>query len=131
MRLYTLEEARVALPRVIAILTRLQAVTRELREIAESVGPARQKAVTNGHVPEAGLANEQPEDRVSRLHREAEGEIAALNDLGVVLRDSDRGLIDFMSQREGRVICLCFVLGEDDIRYWHEQDEGFAGRQPL
>jgi hypothetical protein len=50
---------------------------------------------------------------------------------GIELKDIDRGLIDFPSPREGRVVYLCWRLGERRIRYWHEVDAGFAGRQPL
>lgn len=55
-----------------------------------------------------------------------------LNDLGVELKDYSRGLIDFPSMREGRVVLLCWQLGEDErIEWWHELEGGFIGRQPL
>jgi hypothetical protein len=58
----------------------------------------------------------------------------ALNELDavdVVLRDVDRGLIDFPAVRDGEEIYLCWLLDEDEIGFWHEPDAGFAGRQPL
>lgn len=55
-----------------------------------------------------------------------------LNDLGIQLKDYARGLIDFPSIREGRIVLLCWQLGENErIEWWHEQDGGFAGRKPL
>lgn len=55
-----------------------------------------------------------------------------LHELGVQLKDYSRGLIDFPSLREGRVILLCWQLGEGDrIEWWHEVESGFAGRQAL
>jgi hypothetical protein len=55
-----------------------------------------------------------------------------IDQMGVQLKDYTRGLIDFPSMREGRVVLLCWQLGEDDeIRWWHDLDAGFAGRQPL
>jgi hypothetical protein len=57
--------------------------------------------------------------------------IEELDGIGVELKGVDDGLVDFPSNREGRVVCLCWRLGEDTIAWWHETDAGFAGRQPL
>ena len=55
-----------------------------------------------------------------------------LETLGVQLKDQTRGLIDFPSLRDGRVVLLCWHLGEgDQIEWWHDIEAGFAGRQPL
>nr|MBA3805693.1 DUF2203 domain-containing protein [Acidobacteriota bacterium] len=52
--------------------------------------------------------------------------------LGVQLKDYTRGLIDFPSLRDGRVVLLCWQLGEgEQIEWWHDVETGFAGRQPL
>ena len=48
-----------------------------------------------------------------------------------MLRDVERGLIDFPAIRDGQEIYLCWLLDEDEIGFWHEPDAGFAGRQPL
>ena len=49
----------------------------------------------------------------------------------IVLRDLDRGLIDFPAIRDGREVYLCWIDGEPDIGYWHELDAGYRGRRPL
>ena len=55
-----------------------------------------------------------------------------INEAGVQLKDYTRGLIDFPAQRGGRIVLLCWQLGEgDEIEWWHDTDAGFAGRQPL
>jgi hypothetical protein len=56
---------------------------------------------------------------------------AALEEREIVLRDLDRGLVDFPSIRDGREVYLCWVDGEPDIEFWHELDAGFPGREPL
>ena len=48
-----------------------------------------------------------------------------------MLRDLDRGLIDFPAVRDGEEVYLCWEEGEDEIGFWHELDAGHAGRQPL
>jgi len=50
---------------------------------------------------------------------------------GVLIKDLDQGLIDFPAERDGRVVMLCWRLGEESISYWHEYDGGFPGRRPL
>ncbi len=65
------------------------------------------------------------------LGNELNAELVRLHELGVELKDPAIGLIDFRSLREGRIIYLCWRLGEPTIAYWHDLDTGFAGRQPL
>ena len=55
----------------------------------------------------------------------------ALQRLGVLVKDLDRGLVDFPALRHGEEVLLCWQVGEDAIAYWHGVDEGFAGRKPL
>ena len=57
------------------------------------------------------------------------GELEAVE---VVLRDIDRGLIDFPAIRDGQEIYLCWLLDDEaEVGFWHEPDAGFAGRRPV
>jgi len=65
-----------------------------------------------------------------------EGEAVArcveqLEQLGVLVKDLDRGLVDFPALRDGEEVLLCWEVGEDEVAFWHGIDEGFAGRKPL
>jgi hypothetical protein len=58
--------------------------------------------------------------------------VRTINEMGVEVKDLDVGLIDFPSVRRGRVIYLCWKLGEGDtLEWWHELHTGFAGRRPI
>ena len=58
--------------------------------------------------------------------------MAKLNELGIIVRDPERGLIDFPAETpDGRTYLLCWLDGEDAIEWWHWPDDGFAGRTPL
>jgi hypothetical protein len=57
--------------------------------------------------------------------------LGALEEAGIMIRDIDRGLIDFPAIRDEREVYLCWELGEDEITHWHELDSGYRGRQPL
>jgi len=52
-----------------------------------------------------------------------------IEQMGVLVKDLDIGLIDFLTLYQGREVCLCWKLGEERIRFWHGTDEGFAGRK--
>src|SRR3990170_6619753 len=68
----------------------------------------------------------QPSEPVAQEIRAIVTELA---ELGVEVKDADRGLIDFRSERGGREVYLCWKLGEGSrILYWHELEDGFAGR---
>ena len=121
-RHYTLEEATELLPRVAALVERIRAARnrlgdREAREALSEAGP------TNG----GGM----PGRTVSQGFLELRDSILELREMEVVLRDIDRGLLDFPSLRDGREIYLCWQEGEEAIGFWHEPDAGFAGRRPL
>ena len=57
--------------------------------------------------------------------------IAELQEMDIVLRDLDRGLVDFPAMRDGREIYLCWEEGEPEVGFWHDPEAGFGGRQPI
>jgi hypothetical protein len=54
-----------------------------------------------------------------------------MEDMGVLVKDLDIGLIDFLTRYHGREVCLCWKLGEDRIAFWHGMEEGFRGRKAI
>lgn len=52
-----------------------------------------------------------------------------LGERGILLKDAERGLVDFPSVRDGRPILLCWQMGEPSVDHWHEVSSGFAGRR--
>ena len=66
-----------------------------------------------------------------RLANDIESYIAELNDLGVICKGMNVGLVDFRGQLDGREVFYCWKLGEPKVMYWHEVDAGFVGRQRL
>jgi hypothetical protein len=120
-RVFTHAEATALLPRLTELLA---ALTRAHRTAAEQGAErGRHMASTNGSAAAAATAS-GPSLDVERLSGEVE-------DLGVILRDPETGLVDFASVREGEQIYLCWRLGEERIAHWHPRDTGFMGRRPL
>ena len=50
---------------------------------------------------------------------------------GCVVKDLDVGLLDFPARINNQEVYLCWRLGEDRIRFYHRQDEGFSARKPI
>jgi hypothetical protein len=65
------------------------------------------------------------------ISADIEKDVATVEETGCILRDVDKGLVDFFSIQNGTVVFLCWSKGEDSIKYWHSIHEGFAGRQLL
>jgi len=76
-------------------------------------------------VPDAPPMSESP------VSFDAQEALAELEEEGIILRDPERGLIDFTALHNGREVLLCWQLGEDELAWWHFPDAGFAGRRPL
>jgi hypothetical protein len=57
--------------------------------------------------------------------------IELLEDMGIIIKSVDEGLIDFPSLRFNEEVWLCWKIGETEIKFWHGKEEGFNGRKPL
>lgn len=58
-------------------------------------------------------------------------ELATIEESGVAVKDLEIGLCDFLGQRDGRDVWLCWQYGEKRVAFWHDLDTGFTGRKPL
>ena len=60
-----------------------------------------------------------------------EGCLSEIQELGIVVRDVDRGLIDFPAIHDGREVYLCWQLDEQTVGFWHDLESGYGGRRPI
>ena len=121
-RHYTLEEANAALGWV-------QDVIASLRSAREGLSDEEAREALAEAGPQNGGGD--PGRVVSEAFLQLREALARLQGAEVVLRDLDRGLVDFPAIRDDREVYLCWVEGEDEISYWHDLEAGFAGREPL
>ena len=125
MKIFTVDEANALLPRVRVIVGRIQRAHRKVSHYRDEAKQAAEAAEQGGGGMGEGIA-------YATVLTELTTQIAALEGLGVQLKDFDRGLVDFPSLRDGRVVLLCWQMGEgDELEWWHDIDAGFAGRTPL
>lgn len=146
-RFYDIDEANEALPDVERILLDLRDQRAELIRLRDAVlaasrrddgggGERDEPAPASGDDPDARDAEAVAARRLMRLRMQGlidqmQAGVTRLIEREVTLREIEAGLIDFPAIANGRQIWLCWRLGEGDIEWWHELDDGFAGRRRL
>jgi hypothetical protein len=123
-RHYTLEQASAVRGWV---AQRIDSIRRSQASIVE-LG-ARARTAINALDPQTG--GSYPGREVAAALVALSRALNELDAVDVVVRDVDRGLVDFPALRDGEEVYLCWLVDEDEIRFWHAPDAGFAGRRPL
>jgi hypothetical protein len=129
-RVFTIEQANAMLPLVRAICSDLSTLASDVLERRH-----RLALLTAGRELKTGdpysdeLAHMEAE--LERDARRLQEYVEELRQLGVEPKGAVEGLVDFPCQMDGRVIYLCWKLGEPEVLYWHDLESGYAGRQPL
>ncbi len=122
-RYYTVEEANALLPSLRPIVKALLDARQRIVDAQPELWPMLEKAVGNGGSEKAGSV-------LADFEKVQRG-VKAIEGMGLQLKDLNTGLIDFLSERDGREVYLCWRFDEPRVAHWHNLDAGFAGRQPL
>lgn len=122
-RLFTLEEARGRIPELRAIMIEAGVEWRRMNQLNPEIQKVRDKVPNDAFSPVGARYIEAVSHLMYLLQQ--------VKDMGVHIKDVDKGLCDFPYMRNGRVVYLCWHLGEDTITHWHDIEAGFAGREPL
>jgi hypothetical protein len=124
MKLFSVEEANSLIPVVRPKLVQIQRLYAHVDVLKDEARAAASASQFGGGMS-GGTSYVNMLYKIGKLTTE-------IGELGVEMKDYSRGLIDFPHMKNGRVVLLCWQLGEDDeIEWWHETDAGFAGRQRL
>ena len=122
-RIFTLAEARNLIPRLRPILEEVCGEWRRIKELHPEIQKARDNAPFDGF-SKFGVTYVESVSHLMLL-------LQQVKEIGVVVKDVDRGLCDFPYLRQGKIVYLCWHLEEESILYWHDIEAGFAGREPL
>ena len=122
-RVFTLKEATEALGELRPLVEELQGEWTTVKTLNPKIQKAREKAHMDAFSPH-GVDYVESVSHVMLL-------MSQIRDMGVLVKDLDKGLCDFPFMKEDRVVYLCWHLGEDAIGYWHDVEAGFGGREPL
>jgi len=129
-RHFTPEEANVLLGEVRPAAEELVAHRRAMAEAAAAQARLVRRIAGNG----GDFDPQEPRSLEETFEREADAVarcVERLEHLGVLVKDLERGLVDFPALRDGKEVLLCWEVGEDEVAFWHGLEEGFAGRKPL
>ncbi|MEK6277109.1 MAG: DUF2203 domain-containing protein [Actinomycetota bacterium] len=121
-RHFTPEEANASLPTVKPLM-------QKLRDAKDLLTEEEAHAALSDAAP--GNGGGEPGTQVGTAFLEVRKLLLTLQEAGILVRDIDRGLIDFPAMIDGREVYLCWELGEDEVAFWHELDGGYRGREPL
>jgi hypothetical protein len=122
-RYFTLPEANETLNLIRPLIDEIQMIRQTILKNQPEAWPAIEKSAGNGG--NRALSNMvQDFEKLDLL-------VHQIQDLGVLIKDINLGLLDFPALKDGREVYLCWRHGEGGIAYWHEVEAGFAGRQPI
>ena len=130
-KFFDIDAANEALIEVGPLLATLADQRAELIRLRDPPLAAHTAASSGGP---AGLAEHEAQRirlRMQGIVDQMAAAVARIDGLGITLRDIESGLIDFPALAGGRQVWLCWELGEDDVAFWHELDNGFESRRPL
>jgi hypothetical protein len=120
---FTVDQANAALVLIRPLMGQLLEIRQVILSKQPELEPMLQKALGNGG---SSLASE-----VAMEVAEMQDLVLQIQSTGALFKDVNSGLVDFLSKREGMDVFLCWRFGEEEVRYWHDLDAGFAGRQPI
>jgi hypothetical protein len=130
-RTFTLDEAQTLLPVLESLLRAAISGKKVMEDVESEMQALNHRIFLNGgtHVDVVSVARRKAER--AKAEQRAKDALAEIDSIGVQVKDLDIGLLDFPCEVDGRVVLLCWKMGERSITHWHGTDEGFAGRKPI
>ncbi len=130
-RRFTLYEAESMLPEVGELMRQAASLKGECQEAEQSLQALGQKVMLYG-----GIMVDRAKAKANRARRDETLErlksvVESIQQTGCLVKDLDKGLVDFPTLFRGEEVLLCWKLGEPGIHFWHGVEEGFAGRKRI
>ena len=122
-RIFTRDEANGLLKSLRPLVLDLREEWGRIKVLNPKIQKTREKALMDAFSP-YGVEYVESVSHLMLVMRE-------VREMGVLVKDLDKGLCDFPYLKRDRVVYLCWQLGEDTIEYWHDVESGFSGRERL
>lgn len=119
------------LPLVRAITTDVVRLSRDLIQRRQRLSSLSAHRSENHLFPQYEEEVNRTEEELERDFTQLQEYVGELRQLGVEPKSAPDGLVDFPAIVDGRLVYLCWKLGEPEVAWWHELDAGFVGRQPI
>jgi hypothetical protein len=130
-RYFTLDEARAALPAVSRSIREAVQAKQRHEEAGKRINDLAQRILMMGGLSVDTTAAESWKNQFDTNAETLKTSMERIEELGVLVKDLDIGLVDFPTLFRGEEVYLCWRMDEDDIDHWHGVHEGFAGRKPI
>jgi len=130
-KLFTLGEAEKTRAELEPVLIEAMETRRKMAGLEATLLALTERIVRQGGIIVSYEKAAQTRLERDRLAAELQAALARIISTGCVVKDLDVGLLDFPARINGEDVYLCWKFGEDRIRFYHSQDEGFAGRKPI
>lgn len=133
-RYFALDEAERILPKVSRIIEKLHTIKAQISVISEDArdpvilsDPFTEEQAYKFAFAQEIVLNNELHKHMCKFFRT----FNILDDLGIVLQDLDKGLVDFPHQMNGKEVVLCWKKGEEKISYWHSAKPRKEERKPI
>ena len=130
-RLFTLAEAERTRVELAPILVDAMETRRKMADPEEKLRGIAERIMRSGGMLVSYEQAARWRAELDKLTQGVKAAIDRIHSTGCVLKDLEVGLLDFPARLNDEDIYYCWRLGEDRIRFYHRQDEGFAGRKPI
>lgn len=130
-RTFDLDEAQSLLPVLESLLRSAITGKRLMEDVEAEMQALTHRIFLNGGTRVDVVAVARRKAERAKAEQRAKDALAEIDSIGVQVKDIDIGLLDFPCEVEGRVVLLCWKMGETSITHWHGTEEGFAGRKPI
>jgi hypothetical protein len=130
-KLFSLREAERLRAELEPILIQAIESRRKLGDFDAELGALAERIQRSGGLAVSYEAAARTRLKRNRAAESIESALEHIQSTGCVVKDLEVGLLDFPSRLNGEDVYLCWRLGEDRIRFYHRQDEGFSGRKPI
>lgn len=130
-RFFTLDEARGALPVVGRNIREAVQAKDRYQEAEKAIQDLGQRILMLGGMNVNTLAAESWKNQYETNAETLKDALERIEELGVLVKDLDIGLVDFPTLFRGEEVYLCWRMDEADIDHWHGIHEGFSGRRPI
>jgi hypothetical protein len=130
-RYFTLTEARAALPLVGRSIREAVQARAHYLQAEQAIQNLAQRILMMGGLNVDTAAAEAWKSQHDSNAQTLKNAMERIQDLGVLVKDLDTGLVDFPTLLRGEEVYLCWRMDENDIHHWHGVNEGFQGRKPI
>jgi len=130
-KLFSLTEAERARREVEPLLLEAMEGRRQMADLEESLSAIANRIQIMGGVTIDYDVSARMRADLNKVVAKVKDALDQIHARGCLVKDLDTGLVDFPSVIRNEEVYLCWRVGEDRIRFYHRQDEGFAGRKPI